>query len=483
MKGLLHQQAELTILEAKLAKIKREKALIDAINKFDNFEKSDFISLKCSRCAAQVRNAHYLCRLCHNGKYILCQGCADRGLVCEDNSHDLMKRTIDLERGRVINGEDYTLAKGIRVDIRGQIYSVIGDTGSEFTIISEERRHELGLEMVRKRQKIKMGNSKKLVSRGTVELPLQFSESPRKIPPVVAHVVRDFTFDILLGRALLDATETTTTFINRFVGCLFPTQNLWAFYRLGKTTQRFEGMMGDGIPFLGLPDTGSRRNIMRADWALRKGFSIQTEKENRGWVTFPHGPDEATIGQVHTNIVLPDKRMVPVVFEVLPSCKLPVVLGIDFVVDNDIYNNFPGAFRDIDAVQERDEMMGMGYKPWYTKFVGLRAQSTEQQVETPAVDEDAELTRQFEWDRRYGSGVSASLKEWTAENARRKEYERLKYPNSKQNPDALLIRYTPEGLSLGPNGHLSIPGSATTESPSTTTLPSTNASPSTSDSS
>jgi hypothetical protein len=256
------------LLPTSLRSCKRREASIDAINKLDNFEKSDFRSLKCSRCATPVRDAHYLCRLCRDGKYILCQGCADCGLICDDTSHDLMKRTIDLERGRIINGEDYTRAKGIRVDIRGQIYFVIGDTGSEFTIISEERCHELGLEMVRKRQKIKMRNSKKLVSRGTVELHLQFSESLGKIPPVVAHVVRDFTFDILLGGAFLDATETTTRFINRFVGCLFPTRNLWAFYRLGKTTQRFEGMMGDGIPFLGLPDTGSRRNIMRADWAL-----------------------------------------------------------------------------------------------------------------------------------------------------------------------------------------------------------------------
>jgi hypothetical protein len=175
--------------------------------------------------------------------------------------------------------------------------------------------------------------------------------------------------------------------------------------------------------------------------------------------------------------------MVPVVFEVLPSCELPVVLGIDFVIDNDIYNNFPGAFRDIDDVQERDEMMGMGYKPWYTKVVGLRAQSTEQQVERPTINEDAELTRQLEWDRRYGSGASASPKEWIAENARRKKYEGLKYRNAEQNPDILLIRYAPEGLSLAPNSHISIPGSATTASPSITASASPTASPSTSDSS
>ncbi|PVH69245.1 hypothetical protein DL98DRAFT_661784 [Cadophora sp. DSE1049] len=377
----------------------KRKALIDAINKFDNFEKPDLGLLECNRCGIRVKNAHYLCNLCHNGNYILCQGCADRGFLCADQGHDLMKRTIDLERRRIVNDEAYTPAPGIKVDIRGQIYSVIGDTGSEFTIISGERRCELGLGMVRKRRKIKMGNSKKLVSQGTVELPLQFPEALSKIPPVVAHVVRDFTFDILLGSALLHATETTTKFIDRFVDCLFPNRNHWAFNCLGKTTQRFEGMMGDGIPFLGLPDTGSRRNIMREDWALQNGFSIRSENENRGWVTFPHGPDEATIGQVYTNICLPDKKAVPVVFEVLPICELPVVLGINFVIGNDIYNNFPGAFRDIDAVQERNEMLAMGYKPWYTKVVdavlsklGLRAQPTDQQVETRTVNEDAELT-------------------------------------------------------------------------------------------
>jgi hypothetical protein len=181
----------------------KRKALIDTINRLNNFEKPDFGSLECSRCDTPVKIAHYLCNVCHNGNYILCQGCADSGSHCDDQGHELMKRTIDLERRRIVNNEAYTLAMGIRVDIHGQKYSVIGDTGSEFTIISEERCHELGLGMVKKRQKIKMGNSKKLVSPGTVELPLQFPNSLAKILPVVAYVVRNFDFDILLGSAFL----------------------------------------------------------------------------------------------------------------------------------------------------------------------------------------------------------------------------------------------------------------------------------------
>jgi hypothetical protein len=264
-----------------------------------------------------------------------------------------------------------------------------------------------------------------------------------------------------------------TKFKDRFKRYLFPARNLWAFNRLGKTAQRFEGMMGDGITFLGLPDTGSQRNIMTPDFALQNGLSIRSENENRGWVKFPNGCDEGIIGQVHTTIVLPDKTVVPVVFEVLPSCKLPVVLGVDFVLDNDIYNNFPGAIRDIDVVQEGNEMLGMGYKPRYAKVgdtvlrkVGLRAQSTDQQVETHTVNEDAELTRQLEWNGRYGSGASASVKEWIAEDTRRREHERLKYPNAELNPDTFLIRYDPKGLALAPDSHPSIPGRADTESPS-----------------
>jgi hypothetical protein len=218
-------------------------------------------------------------------------------------------------------------------------------------------------------KKIILGNGRKMLSMGTVKLTLAFRDSPDQIINVVARVVKNFSFDILLGNPFLEATQTMQKHLHRFTCCLFPIKNLWSFCRIGETAQRFHATMENNIPFTALADTGSRRNIMSAEWALQHGLLIRSNPENLGWITFPVGPEEATIGQVHTSISLQDGERVPAVFDVLPTCRLPVVLGVDFVLDNEIHRKYTESFLDIQVDGEGTESacMGMGRIPWFVK--------------------------------------------------------------------------------------------------------------------
>lgn len=264
----------------------------------------------------------------------------------------------------------FTPTRRLRVIVKGKLISGIGDTGSKVTIVSEERCRELGARMVSNPEWISLGNQRRIFSPGSALLTIAFLDTPDEITTVVARVVKEFSFNILLGNRFLEATQTMTQYIHRFVRCLFSTRNLWSFYRMGETYQRFNGTMGNQVLFQALADTAARRNIMRADWALRQGFEVRSEPENCGWITFPKGPDEETIGQVQTWISLPGGNIVPTVFEVLPSSRLLVVLGIDFVLDKNLYNNYASSFCSIkgEDTEEDASCFGMGYKPWYAKL-------------------------------------------------------------------------------------------------------------------
>ncbi|KAH7383515.1 hypothetical protein BKA64DRAFT_160623 [Cadophora sp. MPI-SDFR-AT-0126] len=381
---------------------------------------------------------YYYCSACPESfsgeSYRICSLCAESGKSCLNSEHMLMKRIYDEKTGKHVDDKLHTISRGLRVLVNEQMISGIGDTGSEETIISEARCLELGATILPDKKLIALANGRKMLSTGTAHVCISFPDAPKKSKTeVLARVVKNFAFDILLGRPFLTATQTMEKHLRRFVRCLFPAKNLWAFYRLGETAERFNATMRlpnqDQIPFAALPDTGSRRNVMSAQWAVRKGFDIRTEKENIGWITFPAGRDEATIGQVHTKISLPDGRLIPIVFDVLPTSRLPVVLGIDFVLDNNIYQRYADSFSKAETKKAEPDCTGMGYKPWSS------SEDTTDSAESPqsssmgsmslsVIDdnlllETQETTRRLKWDRQYDFGKLASADEWAEENQRR----------------------------------------------------------------
>jgi hypothetical protein len=326
-------------------------------------------STTCDSCGSENIAGYYYCSTCPRDGYGICFSCTDKGLSCPGQDHDLLKRIFDTKSRIFVDEELYTPARGLRVFVKGQLTSGIGDTGSEETIISEERCRQMGEQVIPDPMWITLGNQRRMYSLGKVNIPVAFPDTPGQIVMVLARVVKQFSFDLLLGNPFLEATQTMEKYIHRFVCCLFPTRNLWSFYRVGETRRRFKATMGNDILFEALADTGSRRNIMRADWAFQQRFEVRSKPENLGWITFPTGPEEATIGQVHTHISLPDGKLVPTIFDVLPTCRLSVVLGIDFVLDSNIYQNYASSFFDLqtDGDEEASCCMGMGRIPWFVK--------------------------------------------------------------------------------------------------------------------
>ena len=69
---------------------------------------SSAFSVFCNRCDHPIPDAHWHCSICDDGDYDLCTTCVDKGLLCENHEHWMIKRF--MRDGMVINSTTETLA-------------------------------------------------------------------------------------------------------------------------------------------------------------------------------------------------------------------------------------------------------------------------------------------------------------------------------------------------------------------------------------
>lgn len=62
----------------------------------------------CNHCSRSISNVHYHCGVCDDGDFDLCMDCTGKGMACLDESHWMIKRTI--QDGRVSSSTTETLA-------------------------------------------------------------------------------------------------------------------------------------------------------------------------------------------------------------------------------------------------------------------------------------------------------------------------------------------------------------------------------------
>lgn len=62
----------------------------------------------CNNCDVAIPDAHWHCSICDNGDFDLCAGCVDKGILCGEVDHWLIKRFV--QDGKVINSTTETIA-------------------------------------------------------------------------------------------------------------------------------------------------------------------------------------------------------------------------------------------------------------------------------------------------------------------------------------------------------------------------------------
>lgn len=61
----------------------------------------------CNNCDGAIPDAHWHCSICEDGDFDLCQGCVERGYLCDNEEHWLIKRFV--EDGKVVNSKTETI--------------------------------------------------------------------------------------------------------------------------------------------------------------------------------------------------------------------------------------------------------------------------------------------------------------------------------------------------------------------------------------
>jgi hypothetical protein len=110
--------------------------------------------------------------------------------------------------------------------INGYRQSAFGDTGAGQNVSSDRRAKELGLKIRADPSSFPMGNSNRIFSPGTVEFLIAFEDDPGNTVTTVAHLIRAFEYDLLLGNPFLEANKCLTTFFHGFVSCQFPMKSM-----------------------------------------------------------------------------------------------------------------------------------------------------------------------------------------------------------------------------------------------------------------
>ena len=89
-----------------------------------------------------------------------------------------------------------------------------------------------------------------------------FAENPAETFNIICHVLRQCTYDLILGSGFLTATETMSKHRRRITECIFSVFNVFHFSFLDNNYQFLEGTLGDTQTVHASPDTGAERNVM-----------------------------------------------------------------------------------------------------------------------------------------------------------------------------------------------------------------------------
>lgn len=100
---------------------------------------------------------------------------------------------------------------------------------------------------------------------GIVNFLWSFADDCTKVEKLVCYVLPECSYDIILGRAFLIASETYTKYRHRLTKCLFSPGKYLRFNLLDNNQQSIEGALGsrhDSFPAQAVLDTGAECNVM-----------------------------------------------------------------------------------------------------------------------------------------------------------------------------------------------------------------------------
>ncbi|KAF8242082.1 hypothetical protein K440DRAFT_674447 [Wilcoxina mikolae CBS 423.85] len=245
---------------------------------------------------------------------------------------------------------------GVRGSLNGVNTDIFADSGSASNIITESFASEHGISIEKSeqcRRKIRFSNGKVFRVIGKATASWKFVDDP--VPHnVTFDVVSKCIHRVLFGNPFLQKTQSLT---KRFAHRLVEMSN-----RLGKNILSISniGTIHQRLPVIAhgklqsmrmeaLPDTGAEGNIISEECFRRSGLNLEpTDTE----FMFPDGTVQPSLGRVRMELSFEDNpaERSYAYFEVMRGCQHDMILGHDFVFENDVYED--DMSRLVDAAAE-----------------------------------------------------------------------------------------------------------------------------------
>lgn len=275
---------------------------------------------------------------------------------------------------------------------------------------------------------------------GTVALEWAFAQDPKKTVTIICHVLPNCIYDLILCNEFLTATQTLSTYRHRFTRCSFPTSNSFTqFCFLGETGQRLQGTLADAHDVFAVPDTGAERNVMDMDYALEKGLKIE-RSDDKQYLRFADGTCQETEGRVDTHWTFAFGERIPITFDVLKNCSADVVIGEEFLLENNIFEDHTSSVVDTPYESDFHQLAPFDFvRAWqrpFEKLSGILSWKRRPSDIQGSSDESAdyqsppisggipaeEQRRRDMWNYRYNFGATATTVERALERQRREHY-------------------------------------------------------------
>ena len=283
----------------------------------------------------------------------------------DDDSADLQEIETNGMAVTYPNGESefsHTFC-GLEGRINGIHVFALADTGSHMNFINGAYAKSLELKSMdyalNQRPQFVMGHGRTIQAVGEIEISWQFEGESNLSYEMVLQVLPNSIFDVMIGAKFLYETNTMAGNNHRLRRIPKPDRAMLArnVNFCGSPSRYLNGVLlgADSKPewCFALPDSGAEANIISYEFAKRRGWltNLVPRSESERLLLFADGSTAKSEGQLHLEWTFChgwrtalENAEHHLTFDVLSGCPVDAILGEDFLINTDAFENHANAF-------------------------------------------------------------------------------------------------------------------------------------------
>ena len=251
--------------------------------------------------------------------------------------------------------------------IQGLTFASRPDSGSEENIMAINLVSQLGIDVdsaLEHQREFRLGNGKAIKAVGRVTVDCAFAVDPHVQLSCIFYIFHSLIVPLIMGMSFLDETETLSKYRHRLRPSLSILRLNLQLCSINNPRRRLRCFI-KGHSTLANADTGSDINLISLDYARSNHHRISAVSHH--WkIQFADGEVSQLEGKVTLSTRLGHSGVpeVSVDFYVLKGLTCDILLGEDFLNDNDAFRTYKRAFETADC----DDLTEINTIIWFSSI-------------------------------------------------------------------------------------------------------------------